>query len=68
MSSTDIHQRLVAAIDANWERQVDWLRTLVSFPSLRGQEGPCQDWIARELSARSLTVDRYTLALSLIHI
>jgi acetylornithine deacetylase len=62
MSSTDIHKELVAAIDANWERQVDWLRTLVSFPSLRGEEGPCQDWIARELSGRGLTVDRYTLA------
>jgi acetylornithine deacetylase len=62
MSSTDIHEELVAAIDANWQRQIDWFRTLVSFPSLRGAEGPCQDWIARELSARGLTVDRYTLA------
>jgi acetylornithine deacetylase len=62
MSSTDVHAELVAAIDANWERQIDWFRTLVSFPSLRGAEAPCQDWIARELSTRGLTVDRYTLA------
>ena len=62
MSSTGIHAELVAAIDANWERQIDWFRMLVSFPSLRGEEGPCQDWIARELSARGLAVDRYTLA------
>jgi acetylornithine deacetylase len=62
MSGTDIHARLVAAIDANWDRQVDWLKTLVGFPSLRGEEAPCQDWIAREFSARDWAVDRYTLA------
>jgi acetylornithine deacetylase len=62
MSRTDIDKKLVAAIGANWARQIDWLRTLVSFPSVRGAEGPCQDWVARELSARGLTVDRYTLA------
>jgi acetylornithine deacetylase len=62
MSSADIHKELVAAIDSNWQRQIDWLSTLVSFPSVRGEEGPCQDWIARELSARGLTVDRYALA------
>src|SRR5689334_15368236 len=57
-----MHDKLVAAIDANWERQVAWLSTLVGFPSLRGGEAPCQDWIAREFSARGFTVDRYTLA------
>jgi len=62
MSSTDVHASLVAAIDANWDRQVDWLKTLVGFPSLRGEEAPCQDWIAREFSARDWAVDRYTLA------
>jgi acetylornithine deacetylase len=53
--------RLEAAIDANWDRQVAWLKQLVSFPSLRGREGPCQDWIARDFSARGWSVDRYTL-------
>lgn len=61
MPSDDIHASLVAAIDANWERQVAWLSTLVAFPSLRGREGPCQDWIAREFAARGWAVDRYTL-------
>jgi acetylornithine deacetylase len=62
MSKTDIHEKLIAAINANWERQVDWLRTLVSFASLRGEEAPCQDFVAREFSARGWSVDRYTLA------
>ena len=54
--------RLSAAVDANWERQVEWLKALVRFPSLRGREGNCQDWIAREFAARGWSVDRYTLA------
>src|SRR5271157_3942242 len=62
MSDSDTHASLAAAIDANWDRQVEWLKTLVGFPSLRGEEAPCQDWIAREFSARGWAVDRYMLA------
>jgi acetylornithine deacetylase len=61
-TASDLHTRLDAAVDSNFARQVDWLATLVKFPSLRGEEAPCQDWIAREFSARGWTVDRYTLA------
>src|SRR5258707_692544 len=60
--NTDLHDSLAAAIDANWDRQVEWLKTLVGFPSLRGAEGPCQDWIAREFAQRGWSVDRYTLS------
>jgi acetylornithine deacetylase len=59
---TDIDRQLGSAIDANWARQVDWLTSLVSFPSLRGKEAPCQDWIAREFASRGWPVDRYTLS------
>jgi acetylornithine deacetylase len=62
LPSPNIQHDLAAAIDANWERQLDWLRRLVSFPSTRGEEAPCQDWLARDFSARGWTVDRYTLA------
>ncbi len=41
MTDPDIHTQLAAAIDAGWERQVTWLQTLVSYPSRRGEEGPC---------------------------
>ncbi len=50
------------AVDANWDREVAWLQQLVRFPSRRGKEGPCQDWIAREFAGRGWSVDRYTLA------
>ena len=62
MAGTEIQEKLVAAIDANWNAQLDWLKKLVSFPSLRGEEAPCQDWIAREFAHRGWSVDRYTLS------
>lgn len=55
-------ERLRAAVDANWDKQIVWLQNLVRFPSVRGKEGPCQDWIAREFAARGWSVDRYTLS------
>lgn len=54
--------RLEAAVEEGWPRQVSWLQSIVRFPSLRGQEAPLQDWIAREFAARGWGVDRYTLA------
>jgi len=61
MPDSVLLKRLEQAVEANWERQVAWLQTLVRFPSVRGQEGPCQDWIAREFAGRGWSVDRYTL-------
>ncbi len=62
MTDAATRAALAKAVDANWDRQVAWLQNLVRFPSLRGQEGPCQDWIAREFAGRGWAVDRYTLA------
>ncbi len=58
----NLKNELAAAVDANWAKEVAWLKTLVAFPSLRGQEAPCQDWIAAEFARRGWPVDRYTLA------
>lgn len=62
MPDATLIKQLEAAVAANWERQVAWLQTLVRFASVRGKEGPCQDWLAREMAARGWSVDRYTLA------
>ncbi len=62
MPDADLVARLQSAVDANWDAQLAWLQNLVRFPSRRGQEGPCQDWIAREFAGRGWSVDRYTLA------
>ena len=57
-----MQDRIRTAVEANWDRQVAWLQELVRFPSVRGKEGPCQDWLARQFAARGWNVDRYTLA------
>lgn len=62
MPSAELQSRLDAAVEANWPAQLAWLQQLVRFPSRRGQEGPCQDWIASEFARRGWSVDRYTLA------
>ena len=51
-SATNIHARLTAAVDQLWTDEIAFLQQLVSFPSLRGQEGPCQDFLARAFAAR----------------
>ena len=58
MSSAGIHDQLARAVDRNWDAQLEWLRALVTFPSLRGEEAPCQDWLAREFASRGWAVDR----------
>jgi acetylornithine deacetylase len=61
MTAPDISKRLREAVDVGWDDEVDWLGNLVRFASRRGQEGPCQDWLAREFAGRGWSVDRYTL-------
>ena len=61
MADAAVLAAIEVAVGANWERQVAWLQELVRFPSRRGKEGPCQDWIAREFARRGWSVDRYTL-------
>lgn len=52
---------LKEAIAMGFPSQVEWLSTLVAFDSTRGNEGPCQDWLAAEFAARGWAVDRYTI-------
>ena len=62
MADSQAMARIAAAIDANFDKQVQFLAELVRFPSLRGREAPLQDWFARQMAARGYAVDRYTLA------
>lgn len=62
MTDKALLDRLTTAVDAVFDKQVAFLQDLVRFPSLRGQEAPLQDWMAREFARRGYTVDRYTLA------
>ena len=62
MANKEAMALIIAAIDANFDKQVQFLAELVRFPSLRGREAPLQDWSARQMAARDYAVDRYTLA------
>ncbi len=53
--------RLRAAVDAGFAAQTAFLTDLVRFPSVRGEEAPLQDWMARQLASRGYSVDRYAL-------
>ena len=53
--------RLRRAVDAGFAEQTAFLTKLVKFPSIRGEEAPLQDWMARQLAARGYSVDRYVL-------
>ena len=58
----DVMERLAAAVDANFAKQVAFLQQLVQFRSLRGAEAPVQDWLAGEFETRGYEVDRFSLA------
>jgi acetylornithine deacetylase len=58
----DVMERLRAAIDQNFQDQVAFLQKMVQFPSLRGEEEPLQDWLARQFEKRGYKVDQFSLA------
>jgi len=62
MLAAELLASLTASVEAGFDREVAFLRDLVRFPSLRGNEGPCQDWLARQFAGRGYAVDRFTIA------
>ena len=55
------HQRIIDAVDAVFEAQLDFTTALVQFPSVRGQEGTCQDFLHDAYRARGYSVDRWKI-------
>jgi len=62
MADQALDTALSAAVDRNWSKEIDWLRTLVSFPSIRGGEAECQAWIADQFASRGWQTDVYRLS------
>jgi acetylornithine deacetylase len=60
--ANDLVDKLRAAVDRNFDDQVAFLASMVQFRSLRGQEGPLQDWMAQRLAERGYKVDQFSLA------
>src|SRR5437763_1854738 len=57
MNATDSHQRIIDAVDANFDAQLATTRDFVAIPSTRGAEGPCQDMMGDLLRQRGYEVD-----------
>lgn len=55
--SKDLLQRVKEAVDGSFDEQVKTLQEFVAIPSLRGAEGPAQDFIADALRRRGYSVD-----------
>ena len=52
---------ILKAVDAVFDREIDFLTELTSHPSTRGNEQSAQDFMARELGERGYEVDRWTI-------
>lgn len=57
----DLSSRLCEAVDAAFDAQVAFLSELTAHPSTRGNEQSAQDFMAHELTARGLDVDRWQI-------
>jgi acetylornithine deacetylase len=62
MPDNTVLERLRKAVDANFDGEIEFLSEMVRFPSLRGNEAPIQDWLARQFATRGYAVDRFTIA------
>ena len=52
---------VMKAVDEGFDDQMAFIGELVRFPSVRGQEQTAQDFMAREMAARGLGVDRWKI-------
>jgi acetylornithine deacetylase len=61
MPDPSLAKRILEAVDAGFDEQISFTRELVASPSLRGQEAPAQDLMARAMRERGLSVDRWKI-------
>jgi acetylornithine deacetylase len=54
MITPTLQTQLQNAVDQLFDQQVDFLKRLVEFPSLRGEEAPLQDYLAATWRAAGL--------------
>lgn len=57
----NIALNILSAVEANFDKQTDFLSELVSHPSTRGQEQSAQAYMADALSDRGYEVDRWQI-------
>ena len=62
MLTPALQTQLRNAVDQLFDQQVDFLRELVKFPSLRGPEAPLQDHLAATWRRLGYEVDPWRLS------
>ena len=61
MLEDQVADRILRAVDENFDGQIAFTEDLVRFPSLRGQEHTAQDFMAEQFRAEDLDVDRWKI-------
>ncbi len=61
MPEAAIASKIMDAVDAGFDGQVEFTRQLTAIPSLRCQEAPAQDFMARAYKERGYAVDRWKI-------
>lgn len=61
MLEAETRQGILNAVDAAFDRQLDFTAALVAVPSLRGGERPAQDLMYQAMQERGLAMDRWML-------
>lgn len=56
-----LRDKILAAVEAGFDKQVAYTQDLVRFGSVRGQEHTVQDFIFRAMKQRGLTMDRFAM-------
>ncbi|WP_243614131.1 ArgE/DapE family deacylase [Shimia aestuarii] len=59
--TTELTPRILDAVDAYFDEQVDFLAALTAHPSTRGNEQSAQDFMASALTDRGYEVDRWQI-------
>ncbi len=57
---------ILASVEAGFAEQIAFTQDLIRFPSLRGQEHACQDFVFRALRRRGFAMDRFAMDRALI--
>jgi acetylornithine deacetylase len=56
-----LKDRILASVEAGFAEQLAFTQELIRFPSTRGAEHACQDFVFRALRARGYAVDRFAM-------
>ena len=61
MTGQKLASDILAAVEAGFDTQTAFTQDLIRFPSVRGQEHTCQDFIFEALKSRGLAMDRWAV-------